>query len=110
MNKHIELVKRWLADNDSVSNEELTKNSVDAMDAWAYAEGYADAGGSARVAADAADYAAEAAAEAVLASLASFAALPAEAAADAEAEAAEAAEAAAYWVKQYEELTKGGKL
>ena len=97
MNKHIELVKRWLADNDSVSNEELTKNSVDAMDAWAYAEGYADAGGSARVAADAAD----------LASLASFAALPAEAAADAE---AEAAEAAAYWVKQYEEVTKGGKL
>ena len=100
MNKHIELVKRWLADNDSVSNEELTKNSVDAMDAWAYAEGYADAGGSARVAADAAD----------LASLASFAALPAEAAADAEAEVAEAAEAAAYWVKQYEEVTKGGKL
>ena len=100
MNKHIELVKKWLADNDSVSNEELTKNSVDAMDAWVYAEGYADAGGSARVAADAAD----------LASLASFAALPAEAAADAEAEVAEAAEAAAYWVKQYEELTKGGKL
>ena len=100
MNKHIELVKRWLADNDSVSNEELTKNSVDARDAWVYAEGYADAGGTARGAADAAD----------LASLASFAALPAEAAADAEAEVAEAAEAAAYWVKQYEELTKGGKL
>ncbi len=54
MNKHIELVKRWLADNDSVSNEELMKNSVDARDAWVYAEEYADAGGTARVAADAA--------------------------------------------------------
>tara|TARA_B110000305_G_C18966496_1_gene415094 strand:- start:60 stop:338 length:279 start_codon:yes stop_codon:yes gene_type:complete len=92
MNKHIELVKKWLADNDSVSNEELTKNSVDAMDAWVYAEGYADAGGSARVAADAAD----------LASLASFAAIPSEAAADAD----DDADAAAYWVKRYEELTK----
>jgi|MEHZ01.3.fsa_nt_MEHZ010862948.1_2 hypothetical protein len=105
MNKHIELVKRWLADNDSVSNEELTKNSVDARDAWVYAEGYADAGGTARVAADAADYAVSAAYAAVLASFASFAALPAEAAADAEV--AEAAVvAAAYWVKQYEELNK----
>ena len=103
MNKHIELVKRWLADNDSVSNEELMKNSVDARDAWVYAEEYADAGGTARVAADAADYAVSAAYAAVLASFASFAALPTEADA---ADAAEAAEAAAYWVEEYEELTK----
>ena len=61
MNKHIELVKKWLADKDSVSQEELQSNS----DA-AYAAAYV---------ADAAAYAADTA-------------------------------KAAYYVKQYEELTK----
>ena len=32
-NKHIELVKKWLADNDSVSHAELEKNADDADDA-----------------------------------------------------------------------------
>ena len=30
MNKHIELVKKWLADKDSVSQEELQSNSAGA--------------------------------------------------------------------------------
>jgi len=46
MNIHIELVKKWLADNDSVSQEELKDNraaayaaaySADAAYAYAYA-------------------------------------------------------------------------
>jgi len=31
MNKHIELVKKWLADNDSVSSQELRDNVDDAV-------------------------------------------------------------------------------
>tara|TARA_B110000305_G_scaffold167635_1_gene185292 strand:+ start:525 stop:740 length:216 start_codon:yes stop_codon:yes gene_type:complete len=31
MNKHIELVKRWIADKDSVSSQELTDNVDDAV-------------------------------------------------------------------------------
>ena len=38
MNKHIELVKKWLADPDSVTQEELKQNCADA-----YAAVYADA-------------------------------------------------------------------
>ena len=90
MNKHIELVKRWIADNDSVSNEELTDNSVAAYTAWVNAKAYADARGTARIAANAA----EAAAEVDYAEVAA-------------AEVAAAEVAAAYWVKQYEELTDG---
>ena len=30
MNKHVELVKKWLADKDSVSKEELKANAYDA--------------------------------------------------------------------------------
>jgi hypothetical protein len=30
MNKHIELIKKWLADNDSVSSQELTDNFITA--------------------------------------------------------------------------------
>jgi hypothetical protein len=43
MNKHIELVKKWLADPDSVTRKELKKNrdaaaaAYDAEDAAAYA-------------------------------------------------------------------------
>ena len=98
MNKHIELVKRWIADNDSVSNEELTDNSVAAYTAWVNAKVYADAGGTARFAADAADHAASAARAA--ASSGSYAA---DAAYDS---AYDAADGADYWVKRYEELTK----
>ncbi len=50
MNIHIELVKKWLADNDSVSQEELKDNRA-----------AADAAYSAAYAADAAYYAAYAA-------------------------------------------------
>ena len=65
-NRNIKLVKQWLADNDSVSSEELKANASRAAD-------YA-----ARAAADAASY------DAVY---------------------YEAEAAAAYWVKQYEEMT-----
>ena len=37
MNEHIELVKKWLADNDSVSQEELEAN---AEAAWAASDAY----------------------------------------------------------------------
>ena len=77
-NKHIELVKKWLADNDSVSHVELVANA----DA-AYAVSAADA------------YAAAAAADAYAA-----------AAADAAADACSDDTKASYWVKRYEELTK----
>ena len=84
MNKHIALVKRWLAGED-VTTEELKANSVDARAAWVNAKVYADAGGTAHAAlsADAVSWAAaHAAARAVAA-------------------------AAAYWVKRYEELVNG---
>ena len=93
MNPHIELVKKWLADNDSVSLEELEVNA-EADYAAANAADYAAAN-----AAYAADYAAANAAYAYYAAYYDAA----NAAYDA---AAEAAEAAKYWVKRYEELTK----
>ena len=34
MNPHIELVKKFLADNDSVTEKELRANSNDAFDSW----------------------------------------------------------------------------
>ena len=61
MNPHIELVKKWLADSDSVSLEELKENKKAAWDASIYAAssaiGYAAyaAADSAYGAADAAD-------------------------------------------------------
>ena len=97
MNKHIALVKRWLAGED-VTTEELKANSVDARAAWVNAKVYADAGGTARFAADAADHAASAARAA--ASSDSYAA---DSAYDS---AYDAADGADYWVKRYEELTK----
>ena len=57
MNKHIELVKKWLADKDSVSQEELEANSKAAADVSDYAA-------NAAYAADVADYAAAYAANA----------------------------------------------
>ena len=56
MNKHIELVKKWLKDRDSVSLEELEANkenayAADAAAYYAYATAYA-----AHTAADYTDY------------------------------------------------------
>ena len=82
MNKHTELVKKWLEDKDSVSLEELGSN--------AYAASYA-----AYVAAHAASYAA------------SYAAYHAvKSASDADSYATYHAAKSADWVKRYEELPK----
>lgn len=81
MNSHIELVKRWLADPDSVTQEEIKEN---AKAAWADA----NASGAAR----AAYYAADAAAEAV-----DYAAY------DVKEAAADATETADYWARRYDE-------
>ena len=59
MNKHIEVVKRWLADKDSVSKEELEANYA-AADAAADAAAADDAADAARGAADDAHAAANA--------------------------------------------------
>ena len=84
MNKHIELVKKWMADKDSVTQQELSDNRASAYAAYvAYA-------------ADAAN-----AANDVAAANAAYAAY-----AYADADAAYWADKAAYWVKRYEELTK----
>jgi hypothetical protein len=86
MNKHIELVKKWLADNDSVTQQELEDNA-DAADC-AYDAAYDDA-----------DYAADvAAANAANAAYTAYAA-----AYYAAAGAAVYAASAEYWVKRYEE-------
>ena len=85
MNKHIELVKKWLGDPNSVTKKELIEN-LDAADAAADAAVAADA--AALAAADAAADAAVAAAYAAYVGAAYY-----------------AADAAAYWVKKYEELT-----
>ena len=81
MNKHIELVKKWLADPASVSQQEL-KDNRNAADACAYAANYPSDYTDAYAA-----YAARAAAAYVYAYV-------------------YAARAAAYWVERYEELTK----
>ena len=80
-NKHIELVKKWLADKDSVSHVELVANSRAASYAYDVA-----------AASDAASYASDAVYGAAYG-----------AAYDA---ASDAASDAKYWVKRYEELTK----
>lgn len=80
MNKHIELVKKWLADKDSVSQEELNVNAKAA----------------AELASEADEVAAEAAVRAAYA--AARAAYP-------DASSARADWDAAYWVNSYEELT-----
>ena len=59
MNKHIELVKRWLADPKSVTVEEL---NVNADAAWATANAAQDAAQNAWAVEDAADAAAKSAA------------------------------------------------
>ena len=87
MNKHIEVVKKWLADNDSVSNEELTDNK-----AAAYTAAYA--------AADTEAEAAHAAKRAANAAAANAAAADAAASANWGDN-----KAAAHWVKRYEKLS-----
>ncbi len=85
MNKHIELVKKWLADPSSVSLEELQAN---ANAAYAAADAYAGHAYAAVYAAAQDAYA--------------YAAVYADAAAAADAYAADAK----YWVKCYEELVE----
>jgi hypothetical protein len=91
MNIHIELVKKWLADPTSVTQQELKDNraaayAVYAANGAAYYAYYA-----AYAAADEAVYAANGAANG---------------AAYAATKGADYADAAKYWVKRYEELTK----
>ena len=85
MNKHIELVKKWLADPDSVTQEELEKNMADAADAVSYADS-ADAAAYGAVAYAAAAYAAGAVVDA--------------------ADAVYWVTKATHWVEQYEALEK----
>ena len=49
MNKHIELVKKWLADNDSVTQQELEDNRVASNAAYAAAATAATAANAADV-------------------------------------------------------------
>ena len=88
MDKHIELVKKWLADNDSVSKKELRANHVSAYNAYINNDSDDDSDD------DAYNVAAEAAAAAKIAVTA------AADSADADFDAG-----AAHWVKLYEELT-----
>ena len=81
MNKHIEVVKKWVADNDSVSKKELRANFSAASDAVHAAEAEQAAAKAVVEGADAVFLAAHAAAFD-----------PAQ---------------AAYWVKKYEELSNG---
>ena len=62
-NKHIELVKKWLADNDSVTQAELEANSyaADAASAAAAYDAYVAASAATAAAADAAKAATDAA-------------------------------------------------
>jgi creatinine amidohydrolase/Fe(II)-dependent formamide hydrolase-like protein len=81
MNTHIELVKKWLADPESVTQQELEDNR--------------DAANSAYAAADYAVYGADFAGAANAANAAKAAVY--------------AAKAVDYWVKRYEELTEQGE-
>jgi len=79
MNEHIEVVKKWLADNDSVSKKELRANFSAASDAVHAAEAAQAAAKAVVEGADAAFLAADAAARGA---------------------------SADYWVKRYEELSE----
>ncbi len=90
MNKHIEIVKKWLKDNDSVSLKELQANKQAAGAAYAAAAADTAAAGAAYAAYAASDAATNAAINAAMAA----------------AHAYFCADDAAYWVEHYEELTK----
>ena len=121
MNPHIELVRKWLADNSSVSNKELESNAYDAADVAGYVDAYgiADAGAAdviAYVAADviayvAADSAADAAAYALAVEyVAEYAdADDATDVADAENDYDSAVADARRYVQRYDELIKQGE-
>ena len=112
MNEHIEVVKKWLADPDSVSQKELSYHSASTM------LGYSEAATLYDAAFDALNAAAEAAEEAAVAfDLAAHEAANDYDAAQAAAKAAtllmyateaaaEGNDDAAYWVERYEELSK----
>ena len=118
-NKHIELVKKWLADNDSnfyiirdnnsVSQEELTINAraawADARAAWADADAttWDDSDATARAAARAA----EAAACAAACAAANSACAAANSAVSPTARGEDDANYANHLVEKYEELTHG---
>jgi len=93
MNKHIELVKKWLEDKDSVSLEELEANSNAAAKAVSYYTAATNA------AINAANYADDAAYWVKKDDAAYWVKRYEELIKNADA-------AAAYWVKRYEELTK----
>tara|TARA_B110000285_G_scaffold227185_1_gene288072 strand:- start:600 stop:866 length:267 start_codon:yes stop_codon:yes gene_type:complete len=86
MNEHIEVVKKWLADNDSVSQEQLSSSRDYAFHAFSAATFLSDAA-----------FDAFGVAEAV-AEAANLVLYATEAATEGNAD-------AAYWVKKYEELT-----
>ena len=112
MNEHIEVVKKWLEDPDSVSQKELSYSSNSTMLGYSEADTLYDA---AHDALNAAEEAAEAAAapfelavhEAVTAyDAAQAAAKAATLLMYATEAAAEGNDDAAYWVKRYEDLSK----
>lgn len=105
MNKHIELVKKWLADPKSVTQQELDDNHTATKVAYCAAD-YAAA-----YAADAA-YAAAYAIDAAAADSDYAAAYAYAAYVDADSDNAAAyayADAAKYWVRRYEELKEQGE-
>tara|TARA_B110000285_G_scaffold227185_1_gene288071 strand:- start:323 stop:607 length:285 start_codon:yes stop_codon:yes gene_type:complete len=94
MNKHIELVKKWLNGPDSVSSEELKTNFFSAsQDYYAYAIANAGIYDTAWFL----EQSASAAAAAAYDSATTTAGVIAD---------SNAAEAANYWVRRYEELSK----
>ena len=90
MDKHIEVVKKWLADNDSVSKKELRANHVSAYNAYINDDSTDDDSDDVAVN----RFAAEAAAAAKIAVTTAAAAAYRYVKPD-----------AAHWVKLYEELT-----
>tara|TARA_R100000951_G_scaffold90032_1_gene78166 strand:+ start:12368 stop:12682 length:315 start_codon:yes stop_codon:yes gene_type:complete len=103
MDKHIELVKKWLDDKDSVTVNELRENAVDANAAYHAAAEAFDYHAAYYVASEAADAAYVASAYVYDVATADDAAAEAYAYHAAEAEAG----FAAYWVEKYEKLTEG---
>ena len=93
-NAHIELVKTWLADKNSVSREELKANSRAAYAADYESKNWADVSYAAKAAACANDAAAQ------------YATYDAECSPFADAAAARPTEAAKHWVERYEGLNK----
>ena len=103
MNPNIELIKKYLADNDSVTPEELKENRASADAAtnvsFAAAEAAAEAAAAIEAAADVAADATYAAAEA-----AAYADVSTHYTSNHDRN--EALSSAAHWVKEYEQLTK----